>query len=87
MHYSIRVSGQVQGVFFRKSTEEKAKELGVKGFVRNEPDGTVYIEAEGEPEALEQLKAWCLEGPPKAEVSDVQAQPGTEKGYKKFETR
>jgi acylphosphatase len=47
-HFNIRISGRVQGVFFRASTKAKAEELGISGFVQNEPDGSVYIEAEGE---------------------------------------
>jgi acylphosphatase len=46
-HYQITVSGKVQGVWFRKSTQDKARELGLRGFVRNQPDGSVYIEASG----------------------------------------
>jgi len=51
-HLNIRVSGKVQGVFFRASTKEQADQLGVKGFVRNEPNGDVYIEVEGDEEKL-----------------------------------
>lgn len=52
-HYNITVSGKVQGVFYRASTKEKAEQLGIKGFVRNQSDGTVYIEAEGEVSQLD----------------------------------
>ena len=60
---SIRISGKVQGVFFRASAKDKADELNLSGFVRNEPDGSVYIEAEGEQEKLDQFIAWCRKGP------------------------
>jgi acylphosphatase len=53
--FSIRVNGRVQGVFFRASTKEVADQLGVRGFVRNEPDGKVYIEAEADEEALKRF--------------------------------
>lgn len=69
--YSIHVSGKVQGVFFRASTQQKAVELGLTGFVRNEPDGSVYIECEGEEAALEKFKTWCHNGPPSARVNKV----------------
>ncbi|HNU41845.1 MAG TPA: acylphosphatase, partial [Cyclobacteriaceae bacterium] len=46
MHINILVTGTVQGVYYRASTKQKADELGIKGFVRNQPDGSVYIEAE-----------------------------------------
>ncbi len=71
-HLSVKVFGRVQGVFFRHSAKQKAKELGIKGFVRNEPDGTVYIEAEGEEENLEQFLDWCHRGPFLAKVKKVE---------------
>ncbi len=68
----IRVKGKVQGVFFRASTKEKADELGIKGWVRNEPDGSVLIEAEGEADAIEAFEEWCWKGPSAATVKDLQ---------------
>lgn len=68
---SIRISGKVQGVFYRASTVTKAQQLGVNGFVRNEPDGSVYIEAEGNEDKLNELIAWCRVGPPRARVDEV----------------
>ena len=67
-HLSIRVTGRVQGVFFRVSTQRKALELGVNGTVRNEIDGSVAIEAEAEPPALDRFVAWCRKGPANADV-------------------
>jgi acylphosphatase len=64
----IRVSGRVQGVFFRAATKNKADELNIKGFVRNERDGSVYIEAEGDEVAMTQFELWCKAGPPRANV-------------------
>ena len=69
-HFNIRVSGKVQGVFFRASAVERATALGISGFVRNERDGSVYIEAEGDLSALEHFVAWCRKGPPSAKVSE-----------------
>jgi acylphosphatase len=68
---SILVSGKVQGVFYRVSTEKKAKEIGLTGFVRNEPDGKVYIEAQGTEEQLDELVKWCKRGPERAEVDEI----------------
>jgi acylphosphatase len=68
----IRVTGLVQGVFFRASTQDKARELGVQGTVRNELDGSVFIEAEGEAEALDRFVRWCRKGPPGARVVDLE---------------
>jgi acylphosphatase len=67
----IRVYGTVQGVFFRHSACIKAGELGLVGFIRNEPDGSVYAEAEGESPALEKFFEWCQTGPPHAAVARV----------------
>ena len=69
--HQIKISGKVQGVWFRDSTVKKAQELGVKGFINNEPDGSVYIEAEGSKEALKKFLNWCHEGPPFAKVESV----------------
>lgn len=67
----IHVYGRVQGVGFRFFTERKAKELNIKGFVKNRPDGSVYIEAEGEPQQLALFIEWCKSGPSWARVQDV----------------
>ena len=63
MHYKITVKGKVQGVFFRASTQEKAEELDLSGFVQNEPNGDVYLEAQGE--RVEELITWVQAGGPK----------------------
>lgn len=67
----LRIYGKVQGVFFRDSTQKKARELGCTGWVRNEADGSVTAVAKGDDKAVEQLIEWCHEGPPEAEVSQV----------------
>jgi len=70
----IRVEGQVQGVFFRQSTMEKANQLGIKGTVKNCEDDSVEIVATGTKEQLDKLIAWCWKGPPKASVTNVTTQ-------------
>jgi acylphosphatase len=70
-HYNIWVKGVVQGVFFRKFTRNKAVELEITGFVRNLPDGRVYIEAEGEPEHMHLLVEWLKTNPGSSLVDDV----------------
>lgn len=70
-HLHIIVSGIVQGVFFRAHTKNAAQNLGLVGWVRNLRDGRVEIAAEGPKSALEQLIAWCHEGPPHARVDNV----------------
>lgn len=66
-----RVSGRVQGVWFRDTTRERATTLGLTGWVRNEPDGSVLLEAQGDEPARERLIAFLHEGPARAEVRDV----------------
>lgn len=83
-HISIKVSGRVQGVYYRASTHEEAQRLGLKGFVKNEPDGSVYIEAEGDDAVLNALVAWCKQGPPAADVTNVEIEEGTWKGFTEF---
>lgn len=68
----IRVTGKVQGVFFRASTEKKAHELGLTGWVRNEDNGDVLIEAEGADEVLASFVAWCKQGPSGALVTSLE---------------
>ena len=68
---TIIVHGRVQGVFFRDSTMRKARELGLVGTVRNLPDGTVQIVAQGPPAALDDLVLWAHGGPPAAVVNEV----------------
>ncbi|MDX1628952.1 MAG: acylphosphatase [Fulvivirga sp.] len=86
-HYKVTISGKVQGVFYRDSTRRKARELGITGWVRNEPDGTVYMEAEGEKEQLDELIDWCKEGPPRARVENVHYTADEVQGFEKFEVR
>lgn len=65
------VSGRVQGVFFRAWTREQAEELGLDGWVRNRPDGTVEVVAHGDAELVERLEGRLHEGPPAARVVGV----------------
>ena len=68
----IRVKGEVQGVFFRESAKQVADQLGLTGFARNEPDGSVYIEVEGEDEPVGRFAAWCREGTEQSRVESVE---------------
>ena len=68
----ITITGEVQGVFFRQSTREKANMLEVKGQVRNLPEGGVEIIATGDPKQLEELATWCKQGPLRARVDSVE---------------
>lgn len=70
--YRFIVTGCVQGVYFRQSTVDQARQLGLNGWVRNLTDGRVEGLAGGEPQALETLRTWLRHGPPAARVDDLQ---------------
>jgi acylphosphatase len=86
-HFKITVSGKVQGVFFRASTKQMADLLGLKGFVRNEPNQDVYIEVEGVDEILVKFIQWCHHGPDRAEVKYVTVLEGEIQDFSAFEIR
>ena len=83
----IHVTGKVQGVFYRASTQAKAKELGLNGWVQNEKDGSVLIEAEGQDQKLDKLVEWCQQGPGAAQVNNVTAEEVQPQGVNTFEVR
>ncbi len=89
LHFKIEVSGKVQGVWFRKYTQEKAELLDIKGFVMNLPDGKVYIEAESnDPDKLQILLDWLHQGSPLSKVSEVKLLHKKECiGYNNFQIR
>jgi acylphosphatase len=70
----LTVSGQVQGVFFRASTRDRAQGLGLTGWVRNMPDGTVQAEAQGPDDAVEELIIFCRRGPRHATVTNLRVE-------------
>ena len=84
-HLDIIVKGKVQGVFFRGATKAVADQLGVKGYIRNEPNGDVAIVAEGDTIALDLFLEWCREGPEHAIITSVESHEGELKNYRNFE--
>jgi acylphosphatase len=70
----LRIEGSVQGVFFRASAEAQANRLGATGWVRNCPDGSVELLAEGEKEKIDDLVVWCRHGPRGARVENVRVE-------------
>ncbi len=84
LHVRIWVSGKVQGVFYRRFIANQAQQLGVKGLVKNLPDGRVYIEAEGTAEQLKDFEACCQEGSPASVVKQITTQEGSIKGFDVF---
>jgi acylphosphatase len=83
----IRIFGKVQGVGFRYSAIQAAKATGISGFVCNEHDGSVYIEAEGTKEQIEAFTDWCRKGPSRAIIQELKHFPGPLKNYSSFTIR
>lgn len=83
----VRVSGRVQGVFFRASTREQALSKGISGYAKNLPDGRVEVVACGDDDALEWLVAWLHKGPPKARVDAVDIESIAFEPHKAFSIR
>jgi acylphosphatase len=84
-HLKITVKGKVQGVSYRMATKAVADQLGVKGIVKNVPDGAVFIEAEADAIIMEMFLEWCNEGPEHASVIAVETNEGELKNYRNFE--
>jgi acylphosphatase len=84
---SIKVVGKVQGVGFRFYTQKTARELGVNGFVRNERDGSVYIEAETSADIMETFIHWLSRGPEWARVDEVNMQDIPSQNFDGFTIR
>jgi acylphosphatase len=72
--FRLQIFGKVQGVFYRQSAQEMAKSLSLNGWVKNLPDASVLLEAEGEKEKLEMFLAWCKQGPSRAKVDSVRVE-------------
>lgn len=83
----IIIRGKVQGVFFRKYAFETAIKLGIDGFVQNDSDGNVIIEATGEKQILDRLVQWCYGGSPRSEVEQVEVSEIPEKDFQGFTIR
>lgn len=83
-HYNIKVSGKVQNVGFRYATMKAALENNIRGFVRNQRDGSVYIEAEGDENDMDLFINWCHQGPTWARVDHVNLSESNIENYKEF---
>lgn len=83
----VTVTGRVQGVSFRACTEDRARRLGVAGWVRNEPDGSVGGHFEGDAEAVDALLEWCRSGPSLARVQHVVVREARDGGASSFDIR
>ena len=84
---TIRVEGMVQGVNYRQAARREAERLGIAGFARNEDDGSVTVEAEGESNTIARFIDWCRHGPAPAHVTRVDVVDGPFVGYEGFARR
>lgn len=84
-HLNIKIYGEVQGVSFRYFVKHLAEQLGVTGFVRNETDGSVYIETEGEDKSLKEFVSQCKKGPTSSKVGSLEISEGNFKSFKDFQ--
>ena len=83
-HLSIHVIGKVQGVWFRVNTKETASKLGLFGFVKNEADGSVYIEVSGDENNIENFVAWCKKGEAPSRVDELIIKENDKKYHEEF---
>jgi acylphosphatase len=84
---NVSIFGKVQGVYFRQSTKVKAKSLGVKGYVLNRTDGSVFLHAEGDDMDVDALVSWCHLGPIDAFVSELKIEVCTIEDFADFTVR
>jgi acylphosphatase len=87
VRYRVVVRGRVQGVWFRQSCRRHAVELGLAGWIRNRPDGTVEAEFEGPESEVAKAVSWCRVGPPAAEVAGIDVTPVATTGALGFAVR
>ncbi len=81
------ISGKVQGVYYRQSTQEQAERLDIDGWIRNLEDERVELLIEGEEDAVRELEKWLARGPVKAKVAAVDLKPMTPQGVTGFIVR
>lgn len=84
---TVKVTGRVQGVSFRWYARQEAERLGVRGWVRNDPDGSVSALVEGEEAAVDAMVDWCRHGPSSAVVRDVAVTAAEPSGARRFDVR
>lgn len=83
----LKVTGRVQGVFYRVSTQDVARGIGLVGYVKNDPDGGVTVVANGPQDKIEKLIDWCQEGPSGSSVSEVKVDWMEEEEFSQFDIR
>ena len=88
MEFELRldlvIAGRVQGVGYRYSAKMKAESLGIRGSVLNLRDGSVFVTAQGEKEAMDNFVRWCYKGPPDAVVRSIEKVQGKAEKFSEF---
>ena len=84
LRLDLVIEGRVQGVGYRYSAKMKAESLGIRGSVQNLRDGSVFVTAQGEKEAMENFVRWCYKGPPGAIVKNINKIQGKTKEFSEF---
>jgi acylphosphatase len=80
----VKIKGVVHGVSFRSSMAQKANYLGIRGWVRNLPDGSVEAFLEGDEQKLKRVLDWARIGPPRARVDELMVEPATPRNHRDF---
>ena len=81
---SLLITGKVQGVGYRYSVKLKAESMAIRGYVRNQLDGSVFVTVQGENTAVENFVKWCYKGPSAALVRGVEKIPGSIEDFSEF---
>ena len=84
LRLDLVIEGKVQGVGYRYSAKIKAESLYIRGSVKNMHDGTVFVTAQGEKEAVEKFLRWCYKGPPGAVVKNIEKVHGKTEDFSEF---
>ena len=84
LRLDLVITGRVQGVGYRYSAKVKAESLGIRGSVQNLRDGSVFVTAQGEKEAIENFVKWCYKGPPGAVVRKIEKVHEKTENFREF---
>ncbi len=87
IHKRLKITGEVQGVFYRATAVQQAKELNLRGWIRNDEEGSVTASVQGEEEKINEFIEWCRQGSPMAKVNHVDEEECEIENFKGFEIK
>ena len=87
IHRRIKITGSVQGVFYRVTAAQRAKDLNLTGWIMNEEDRSVVASVQGEEDKVNEFIQWCWQGPPMAQVTNIDVEECVVDSFKRFEIR